>query len=237
MLNKFVGESERSVRLVFQRARASAPCVIFFDELDALCPRRGSGAERSDSVTERVVNQLLTEMDGLDSRKQVFIIAATNRPDIIDPAMLRPGRLDKILYVPLPSAEGRLSILRTLVRKSPLSSDVDLALLSAQDKLVGFSGADLASLVREASIRALEEAIPDIHMLDGSKEPIKSDASVEIRMNHFLDALESIHPSVSEAQQKRYDKMQKMLCRSRAVSSIKADESSIQQDQAPEESM
>lgn len=105
LLNKYVGESEKAVRQLFKRARASAPCVIFFDELDSLCPKRGS---ENNTSSERVVNQLLTEMDGLDERRDVFVIAATNRPDIIDPAMLRPGRLDKLLYVPLPNKQDRL---------------------------------------------------------------------------------------------------------------------------------
>merc|ERR1711907_534888 len=109
-LNKYVGESERAVRLVFQRAQNSSPCVIFFDELDALVPNRSS---EGSSSSERVVNQMLTEMDGMQRRAQVFVIAATNRPDIIDPAMLRPGRIDRLLYVPLPSEVGRLEILRT----------------------------------------------------------------------------------------------------------------------------
>jgi len=123
LLNKYVGESEKAVRQLFKRARASAPCVIFFDELDSLCPRRGS---ENNSSSERVVNQLLTEMDGLDDRRNVFVIAATNRPDIIDPAMLRPGRLDKLLYVPLPTNEDRLSILTTVTRALPLAKDVNL---------------------------------------------------------------------------------------------------------------
>ena len=105
LLNKFVGESERAVRALFARGRASAPCVVFFDELDALVPRRGG--DSSSQASERVVNQMLTEMDGLDEKKQVFVVAATNRPDIIDPAILRPGRLDKLLYCPLPTAEVR----------------------------------------------------------------------------------------------------------------------------------
>ena len=107
LLNKYVGESEKSVRSVFSRAKASAPCIIFFDELDALCPKR-SGSDGGNQVTERVVNALLAEMDGVDQRRSVYVIAATNRPDIIDPAMLRGGRLDKLLYVPLPSPQERL---------------------------------------------------------------------------------------------------------------------------------
>eukprot|EP00467_Chlorarachnion_reptans_P024091 CAMPEP_0114494788 /NCGR_PEP_ID=MMETSP0109-20121206/4844_1 /TAXON_ID=29199 /ORGANISM="Chlorarachnion reptans, Strain CCCM449" /LENGTH=324 /DNA_ID=CAMNT_0001671859 /DNA_START=27 /DNA_END=1002 /DNA_ORIENTATION=+ len=157
LLNKYVGASERAVRLVFSRARASSPCVIFFDELDALAPKRGMNSEGS-QVSERVVNQLLTEMDGLDARKQVFVIAATNRPDIIDEAMLRPGRLDKLLYVPLPSPGARVSILKVSTRKTPLAKDVDLKALAFRDEARGFSGADVAALVREATTQALRRA-------------------------------------------------------------------------------
>lgn len=141
LLNKYVGESERGVRQVFERARASSPCVIFFDEIDALCPKRYfhgyimicRGMDGGSSgVSERMVNMLLTEMDGLEDRKQVFVIAATNRPDIIDPAMLRPGRLDQLLLVPLPSKEDRLDILRTITKKTPLADDVNLEKI-AQD--------------------------------------------------------------------------------------------------------
>jgi len=123
LLNKYVGESEKAVRQLFKRATQSAPCVIFFDELDSLCPKRGSDNNTS---SERVVNQLLTEMDGLEERVGVFVIAATNRPDIIDPAMLRPGRLDKLLYVPLPNSDDRLSILKTCCRKVPMAPGIDL---------------------------------------------------------------------------------------------------------------
>jgi len=156
LLNKFVGESERAVRTLFLRAAASAPCVIFFDELDALCPKRGGeGGVNS----ERVVNQLLTEMDGLNSRKGVFIIAATNRPDMIDAAMLRPGRLDKLLYVRLPKQAERRAILETIARKMPLATDVDLVAAAADARTEGFSGADLAALMREAAMCALKESL------------------------------------------------------------------------------
>ncbi|CAM9892333.1 unnamed protein product, partial [Laminaria digitata] len=133
LLDKYVGESEKSVRQVFQRARASSPCIIFFDELDALCPRRGGGGEGG-GVSERVVNQLLTEMDGLEARRNVFVVAATNRPELIDPAMLRPGRLDRLLYVPLPSAADRVSILKALAAKVSLGSDVDLDAIGSSSK-------------------------------------------------------------------------------------------------------
>lgn len=156
LLSKYVGESERAVRQVFERARHSAPCIIFFDELDALCPRRRN--DESD-VAARVVNQLLTEMDGLEDRRQVFILAATNRPDMIDPAMMRPGRLDKLLYVNLPDAQERGEILRAVGRATPWASDVDLATVARDPRCETFSGADLAALVREASMAAVRESI------------------------------------------------------------------------------
>lgn len=152
LLNKYVGESEKAVRSLFKRAKQSAPCVIFFDELDSLCPKRGS---ENNTSSERVVNQLLTEMDGLEERVGVFVIAATNRPDIIDPAMLRPGRLDKLLYVPLPNSDDRLQILKTCCKKVPLADDVDLVIIANSQLLEGFSGADLSALTREAQVNAL----------------------------------------------------------------------------------
>uniref|UniRef100_A0A8C2Y8H7 Nuclear VCP like n=1 Tax=Coturnix japonica TaxID=93934 RepID=A0A8C2Y8H7_COTJA len=135
LLNMYVGESERAVRQVFQRARNSAPCVIFFDEVDALCPRR---SDRESGASVRVVNQLLTEMDGLENRQQVFIMAATNRPDIIDPAILRPGRLDKTLYVGLPPPEDRFAILKTITKdgtRPPLDADVNLEEIAYKIKI------------------------------------------------------------------------------------------------------
>jgi ribosome biogenesis ATPase len=149
LLNKYVGESERAVRQVFVRARSSVPCVIFFDELDALVPRRD---ESLSEASARVVNTLLTELDGLSSRAGIYVIAATNRPDIIDPAMLRPGRLETLLLVDLPGPEERVDILRTLVRKLPIYFDVTEAAMACE----GFSGADLESLVRRAGYAAIK---------------------------------------------------------------------------------
>ncbi|KAJ0394969.1 hypothetical protein P43SY_010125 [Pythium insidiosum] len=210
LLDKYVGESERAVRQVFQRARASSPCVVFFDELDALCPRRSGGAGGSDSgngVTERVVNQLLTEMDGLDARKNVFVIAATNRPDIIDPAMLRPGRLDKLLYVPLPVPEDRVQILKTLTKASRLDPSVDLAAIAMDPRCEGFSGADLSALSREAGIAALRE-------IDLASAPTEA---LAIQHRHFVQAFETVFPSVSRADQRLFDKMKKNLRRARST--------------------
>uniref|UniRef100_A0A8C3XVF9 Nuclear VCP like n=1 Tax=Chelydra serpentina TaxID=8475 RepID=A0A8C3XVF9_CHESE len=157
LLNMYVGESERAVRQVFQRARNSAPCVIFFDEVDALCPRR---SDREAGASVRVVNQLLTEMDGLENRQQVFIMAATNRPDIIDPAILRPGRLDKTLYVGLPPPVDRFAILKTITKdgtRPPLDVDVNLEEIAYDQRCDCYTGADLSALVREASVCALRQ--------------------------------------------------------------------------------
>ena len=153
LLNKFVGESEAAVRRVFTRARSSVPCVIFFDELDALVPRRDdAGSEAS----ARVVNTLLTELDGLEERAGIFIVAATNRPDMIDEAMLRPGRLDRQLFVDLPGPGERAEILQTLLRGKPIDN-VDQILQIAMDACEGYSGADLGNLVREAAQCAIEK--------------------------------------------------------------------------------
>uniref|UniRef100_A0A0G4I8T5 AAA+ ATPase domain-containing protein n=1 Tax=Chromera velia CCMP2878 TaxID=1169474 RepID=A0A0G4I8T5_9ALVE len=220
LLNKYVGESERAVRLVFERARVSAPCVIFFDELDALCPARGS---EGSSSTERVVNQLLTEMDGVADRRSVFVLAATNRPDIVDPAMLRPGRLDKLLYVPLPSRDGRLEILQKVSRKSPLAIDVDVPALA--DRTEGFSGADLAAVVREAAVCAIDavwmqrqamrekedrgEMVYEIQTAESG--PAGGGGRVEVTMEHFEAALKKVSPSVSGQSAEKYARMKEKL--------------------------
>ena len=216
LLNKYVGESERGVRQVFQRARASKPCIIFFDELDSLCPKRGSGHGEADSVSERVVNQLLTEMDGLEDRKQVFVIAATNRPDIIDPAMLRPGRLDKLLYVPLPDSLGRLSILRTHCRRAPVDAETDLEKIASDIRAENFSGADISALVREASLEALKEA-QNAHRAkaieSGGMQKDLIMSKIIVKHDHFNAAFSKVLPSVSALARKRYDQMHAALKR------------------------
>ncbi|KAJ1913752.1 Ribosome biogenesis ATPase rix7 [Mycoemilia scoparia] len=201
LLNKYVGESERAVRQVFARARASSPCVVFFDELDALCSRRD---EKQSEATARVVNTLLTELDGVEGRKQVYVIAATNRPDMIDPAMLRPGRLDKLLYVELPTPSERLEILKTLTTKTPLSPAVDLEKVATHPRCDGYSGADLASLVREAAVSALRSVIlsktPDDTLAD----------EVEVTSAHFETAFSNVAPSVAPQDKKRYDSLKRL---------------------------
>ena len=208
LLNKYVGESERAIRSLFIRAKNSSPCIIFFDELDALVPKRSN---ENNNSSERVVNQLLTEMDGLEDRKQIFIIAATNRPDIIDPAMLRPGRLDKLLYVPLPDYGDRCSILETITKNLKLSSDVDFAKINNDKRMEGFSGADIAALVREAQLHALKRL--------NQKEKEKDNEVIKdfkINMSDFEYSLNSILPSVSLNDKKKYENLKKKLQESRS---------------------
>ncbi|XP_031619973.1 nuclear valosin-containing protein-like isoform X2 [Contarinia nasturtii] len=197
LLNMYVGESERAVRQCFQRGRNSAPCVIFFDEFDALCPKRG-GSNDSQAGT-RVVNQLLTEMDGVEERKGVFIMAASNRPDMIDPAVLRPGRLDKILYVGLPQKQDRLEILQAQTKqgKQPvLAADVDLEELA--ELTDSFTGADLAGLVRQASLQALRDTLK----IETTPE---SEIDLSVHKQHFLMALQNLRPSVSTEDKVQYE--------------------------------
>jgi transitional endoplasmic reticulum ATPase len=178
LISKWVGESEKGVREVFRKARQAAPCVIFFDELDAVAPRRG-GSEGDAHVTERLLSQMLTELDGLEDLKGVVVIGATNRPDIIDEALLRPGRFDRILEVPAPDREARKHIIQIHTKKKPLESDVNL------DKLVemteGMTGADIAALVNAAAMSAIKEHVRQ-----------KSGSKLRISMKHFETALNKV---------------------------------------------
>ena len=187
LLSKWVGESEKGVREIFRKARQAAPCIIFFDELDAIAPTRGDHGDSH--VTERVISQFLTEMDGLEILTNVVVIGATNRPDIIDPALLRPGRFDRILYVPPPDRESRLQIIKIHTKKKPLDQDVNIEVLA--DKTDGYTGADIASLSSAAVMLALREHItkyPD------SKEAEKQTKDLKISMKHFEDAMKKIRP-------------------------------------------
>jgi len=219
LLNKYVGESERAVRQVFSRARASSPCIIFFDELDALVPRRDDSLSESSA---RVVNTLLTELDGLSARKDVYVIAATNRPDMIDPAMCRPGRLDKLLYVDLPDADERAEILRTMLRSVPLAGEIvtkggsttTTTIFRVQDlvreRCEGYSGADLAALVREAGVLALRETLAALDAAQSSY-PYSSNSTgvvtdhIQVTLAHFERALDKVMPSVSTVQRRKYE--------------------------------
>ncbi|KAJ6264321.1 hypothetical protein Dda_0466 [Drechslerella dactyloides] len=208
LLNKWVGESERAVRQVFMRARASQPCVIFFDELDALAGKR---EDSTTEATSRVVNTLLTELDGLNDRKGVYVIAATNRPDMIDPAMLRPGRLDKALFVALPIAEERLDILKKLTTKMPLDGTIDLWKIADDNRCKNFSGADLSSLVREAASSAVESFFPETAAAGDSVLRSVTADPIAVSARDFEKAFGIVRPSVSEAERLRYAQMNKKL--------------------------
>ncbi len=185
LLSMYVGESEKHVREVFRRAKQVAPAIIFFDEIDSLVPRRGYGTDSH--VTERVVSQLLSEISGLEELHDVVVIAATNRPDIMDPALLRPGRLDRQVLVPTPDEKARLEILKVHTKNMPLAGDVNIEKLAKE--AVGFSGADLEALVREAGINAMR------------KDP---DAK-EVTARDFSHALKETKPSVSEDTNQFYE--------------------------------
>ena len=155
LMDKWVGASERAVRELFQRARDSAPSLIFLDEVDALAPRRGQNSDSG--VGDRVVAALLTELDGVEPLRDVVVLAASNRPELIDPALLRPGRLERLIFVPPPDADARLDILRAAGKSVPLAADVDLAALAAD--LDGYSAADCSALLREAALAAMRRDV------------------------------------------------------------------------------
>ncbi|MEM7821079.1 MAG: AAA family ATPase, partial [Candidatus Aenigmatarchaeota archaeon] len=185
VLSKWVGESEKMIRDTFKRAKQVAPTIIFFDEIDALAPRRG--LEIGTRVTEQVVSQLLTEMSGIEEMEGVVVIAATNRPDIVDPALLRPGRFDRLIYVPAPDEKTRLEILKVHTRNMPLKG-VDLNKLA--EKTEGYSGADLEAVCREAGLFALRENMN----------------AKEVTKKHFDEALKKIKPSITEDMFAKYQK-------------------------------
>ncbi len=194
LLSMWVGESEKGVRKIFERARQVAPCVVFFDEIDALAGRRG--VETGTKVTERVLNQLLAEVDGLEDLKDVTIIGATNRPDMLDPALLRPGRFDRVILIDVPDAKGREEIFKVHTKKVPLNKDVSIEeLVKLTD---GFVGADIEGLVREAAMTALRR---DITVKVVSKKD-------------FDEALKRVKPSVSSETAKRYKKIEEYYLKS-----------------------
>jgi len=192
LLSKWVGESERGVREIFRKARQAAPTVVFFDEIDAIAPIRGGG-EGDTNVNERVVSQLLTELDGLEELQRVVVLAATNRPDIMDVALLRAGRFDRILQVPPPDKKARLEILKIQSAKNPLAENVKLE--SIAEKTEGYTGADLASLVSTATMLAIEEHVEKYKTVD---EIAKHSGEVTVTVQHFEKALEKTRPSSQE---------------------------------------
>ena len=189
VLSKWVGESEKAIREVFRKARQASPTIIFFDELDSITPVRGSGLGSS-QVTERVISQILTELDGLEELKDVVVIGATNRIDIVDAALLRPGRFDKLLKVPIPDLDARKQILKIHLEKKPLAEDVNIDELA--DKTEGYSGADLAALANTTSMLVIKEHIAKSKTLEKAKETLKD---LKISMKDFEKTLEKMKPS------------------------------------------
>ena len=188
LLSKWVGESEKGVREIFRKARLAAPCIIFLDEVDALVPRRGGGSDSH--VTENVVSQILTEIDGLEELHNVLIIGATNRLDIVDPAILRPGRFDRIIEVPLPDARGREHIFKIHTKKKPLAKDVDLTKLV--EKTEGFSGAEIAAIANRAGITALKRYVA------GESTSVKE---IEITQKDLFDSINKVKPKTKKIEE------------------------------------
>lgn len=224
LLTMWFGESEANVREIFDKARQSAPCVLFFDELDSIAVQRGSSSGDAGGAADRVLNQLLTEMDGMTSKKTVFIIGATNRPDIIDPALLRPGRLDQLIYIPLPDEASRKQIFKAALRKSPVAPDVDLDLMARVTQ--GFSGADITEICQRACKYAIRESIekdlersrrvaenPDVMDED------TSDMVPAITRAHFEEAMKFARRSVSDADIRKYQAFAQTLQQSRGFGS------------------
>ncbi len=194
-LSKWVGESEKAVRETFRKARQAAPCIVFMDEIDAIAPARGRGFDSH--VTERVVSQLLTEMDGLEELRGVVVIGATNRPDILDPALLRPGRFDRLVYVPPPDKKARVEIFKIHTKGKPLAEDVDFEKLA--EKTEDYTGADIAAVCNEAVMLAIREYVQKHPEVD--KEAMKKELKLEMR--HFEEAIKKIRPTPKE-ELKRY---------------------------------
>ncbi|HUY01300.1 MAG TPA: CDC48 family AAA ATPase [Candidatus Deferrimicrobium sp.] len=204
--SKWVGESEKAIREIFRKARQSAPTIIYFDELDALAPQRGSSA--GSQVYESVLNQLLTEMDGLEVSKNIAIVASTNRPDIIDPALLRPGRFDALLLVPAPDFQSRLEILKVHTKGMPLAPDIDLNELAA--KAENFSGADLENLCREAGMMAMRELTSD-ETLNLQDPNLINNLNIAVNRKHFDTIFHQLLPSLNTDVLKFYDEFTKRL--------------------------
>jgi len=207
VLSKWFGESEKIIREIFRKAKQVSPCIIFIDEIDSIAPRRGSHIDSG--ALDRVVNQLLTELDGITARGDVVVIAATNRPDILDPALLRPGRFDRIIYVPPPDEKARLEILKIHTKNVPLAEDVNLEELAR--KTEGYSGADLAALVKEAAMLALREIYEKLKSESKSEQEIMKEMEkmkIEVRSKHFELALLKVRPSISPDMIKFYQQFE-----------------------------
>ncbi|MCX9074011.1 MAG: AAA family ATPase [Candidatus Methanoperedens sp.] len=196
-LSKWVGESEKAVRETFRKAKQSAPCIIFFDEIDSITPVRGTGSDSH--VSERMVSQMLSEIDGLEELHNITVIAATNRPDILDPALLRPGRFDRLVYVTLPDDKSRIEIFKIHLTDKPLAGDVDLNILAEDTE--AYTGADIASVCNEAMMLAIRE-----YVNSGKKTDEDSIKDLKVGYHHFRDAMVKLKPQ-SKKEMEKYKKI------------------------------
>jgi len=228
LLTMWFGESEANVREIFDKARQSAPCVLFFDELDSIAVQRGGSQGDAGGAGDRVLNQLLTEMDGVGAKKTVFIIGATNRPDIIDPALMRPGRLDQLIYIPLPDFDSRVQIFKANLRKSPIAPDVKFETLAKFTE--GFSGADITEICQRACKYAIRENIEkDIELERQRAARAETDVKMEteeevdpvpcITRAHFEESMKFARRSVSDADIRKYQTFAQTLQQSRGIGS------------------
>merc|ERR1719378_1817940 len=206
LLTMWFGESEANVREVFDKARSAAPCVLFFDELDSVGTARGSGGGDAGGAGDRVMNQLLTEIDGVGVKKNVFFIGATNRPELLDEALLRPGRLDQLIYIPLPDLPSRQGILESTLRKSPIAPNVPISFIAT--KTEGFSGADLAEFCQRAAKAAIRDAIAADELAAGDDTNMDVEAT-EIGRKHFEEAFAGARRSVGITDLAKYDQFRK----------------------------
>lgn len=230
----WVGESERGVRNVFDKARQAQPCVLFMDELDSIAKHRGGAGGGGEGVNDRMLNQLLTEIDGVGSKKNVFVIGATNRPDTIDPALIRGGRLDQLIYIGMPDFEGRIAVLKAALRKSKVADDVDIAQIAAVTE--GYSGADLAEICQKTVQMAIRDQVAEFNkqmtllntqrlVAEKKGQPLADDfvekklAEIEsqfssgiLTQKHFELAVRQSRQSVSETDVKRYEAFRQQFC-------------------------
>jgi peroxin-1 len=232
LLNKYIGASEKSVRDLFDRATSARPCILFFDEFDSIAPRRGHD---STGVTDRVVNQLLTQMDGAEGLEGVYVLAATSRPDLIDPALLRPGRLDKSVFCDMPDDQERLQILEALCAKVHVDGDVQLD--SVARACVGYCGADLQALLHNAHLLAVHESLDTFHIdrdeavADLSERDVtlkhvresllghvattsttQTKKHITVSQQHLIKAMEEMVPSIKTKERERLHRMQAAYC-------------------------
>nr|AHL28477.1 chloroplast cell division cycle 48 protein [Chromera velia] len=237
LLTMWFGESEANVRDLFDKARSAAPCIIFFDEMDSIAKQRGGGGGGGGEASDRVINAILTEIDGVGDKKPIFVIGATNRPDILDTAITRPGRLDQLLYIPLPDLKSRLNIFKACLRKSPLGPEVNLDAMA--ERLVGYSGADITEVCQRAAKLAIREAIAaEVErgrpLREGEEDPVPY-----IDVRHFEDALKTSRRSVSDATLRMYDEFNEKMKQQNGGGEDESDEegesSSSKEDAAAED--